>query len=344
MKFGGKMYPKGILFGSLCGASLLVFSSLASAGVLCPVPKPGLKMGDPNVDAETLSFSFQSESFPIDIYSGYAAQNSGNNANFCIRYEVVNKGSHPVEKFYWPLAAGLQMDHLGPQERPSILVTTPPGRPPTIDETWLYAFLSGAKKSFAYQKHAFYQPHSTVMRFSDSLAPSLPNSPPIQLTSNALNQPIQLAQFSGASERLLVKEPTKFPIIGSQFTNSDTEVTATSEAQWNGKSYLISVSISRSNEKNVFKIQAPFTLALLKQPRQDALLMLVKEMKSVSLPLKDNSFAQTVALPLETSPAALYVVKQPITFFGPNGRVCFLAAAYSPIPIPEGYADCGLRS
>jgi hypothetical protein len=40
---------------------------------------------------------------------------------------------------------------------------------------------------------------------------------------------------------------------------------------------------------------------------------------------------------------ALYLVEQPIIFQRKDGRACFRAPVYSPVPLPERFLSCGLR-
>jgi hypothetical protein len=99
-----------------------------------------------------LAFFYNSQQYDVDIQSAYALNIENNkNAHFCIRYEAINKSHGEIEKFYWPMVP-IQMDKLRPQQMISVAPTRPPGKVPTLEETWVYSFLHGAAKSNAYQK------------------------------------------------------------------------------------------------------------------------------------------------------------------------------------------------
>jgi hypothetical protein len=140
----------------------LIFASTGSwAGVLCPNPLAKLETQKSTtaipIDGETVTFFYDSKPFAIDIYSAYARQ-PGSSGNFCIRYEANANPAQEVHKFHWPLA-DIQMDIL---KRVSVVTTKPPGRPPVLDDTWVYGFLSSSAKTFAYQKRASVRENSKV--------------------------------------------------------------------------------------------------------------------------------------------------------------------------------------
>jgi len=195
-------------------ALAIVVCSGAAAGPLCGTPAPRIQIPDrgprpPNVDGESIVFSFASQSYPVDIYSGFALQGAG--SGYCIRYEAENKGPGPVQKFYWPLAT-FEMDAIPQGQRQSIAITKLGGQSPVIEETWVYGFLSGAAKSYAYQKHALARPPSRDGR--------------LRLAADFTAMPMRIADVDEPSTRHLFKEPESLPQIGSQFLGSDSEVRA----------------------------------------------------------------------------------------------------------------------
>ena len=145
-----------VLFGLISMCSVGMPNSI-SAGQLCPSPPPNLSnqhaTNSTSVHGEIVTFRYKSQSYPVDIYSAYAPRGTGAGAQYCIRHEATNKSSEVIEKFYWPLA-GLQTDFFTGRQHISILTTKPGGLPPSLDDTWIYAFLNGAVKTLAFQKRA----------------------------------------------------------------------------------------------------------------------------------------------------------------------------------------------
>jgi hypothetical protein len=309
----------------------IVFSLGTDVNAGCLRPGPGLKAGQQDVDTETVNFNYGGEAFGLDIFSGYAAQPTNRNV-FCLRYEVENTSHKPIEKLYWPMASGLQIDALQPKAKPSIAVTTPPGTPPVLGSTWVYAFLSEAVKTVAYQQNKQYVPY-----LRDK------NLPTPGFGFNSVIVPARYAQ-SAEINAYELKEPREFPEIGSQFTDQKSEVVASSLADWNGKNYTLGVRITRSNVKDVKEVQAPFAYALIKSGSSSDLLSLTREFKKsgIPLPMEKDEFIGRYSSSAKDS--SIYVVQQPITVLGPSGKVCFLAAAYSPIPMPENLMTCSLTA
>jgi hypothetical protein len=313
---------------SILATAALVGTSITAAAN-CTLP-PILKHNQQNVDSEEIHFNYRSDSFSADIYSGFMQQATANGTTFCIRYEVENTAAKPIELFYWPLASGLEVEKLGPGKRTSIASISPPSYPPAIGGTFVYAFLSEVTKTFAYQAPKLYPflIHRAPQR--NFGANDLPT-----LVESSGNRPIEVAQITYD-----LKDARKFPAIGAEFSNKEQEITAESSAEWDGKTYLINFAIkSRGKTKD---LQAPLALAMLKGGSPSNVLALYRQFKKETsfLPLNDGSFVDT----FRSSPMlnALYVVQQPITFSGPDGRACFLAATYSPIPIPDDLASCSL--
>lgn len=309
---------------------------LTEASALCLHPAPGLRAGQTNVNSEAVIFNFRGRTYPVDVSSGYALQATSGNENFCIRYEVSNNAEKQIDLLYWPLAGNLQIEKIPPHARPSIATTTPPGRAPIIGETWIYAFLSEAVRTFAYQQNK----HST--RFAPSASgvgfAALPDTRRQVVPIAAKVHGPQIAQIDGY-RRYDLKEARVFPEVGSEFSDQEVEVSAFSFASWDGKGYSIHTKIVRSSPV-VKEVRAPFSFALWKERSPSAVLGRFIEFKTskAPLPLSDNAFNGD----FETNQPAgtLYVIEQPITFVGPYGQVCFSAAVYSPIPVPRDLLSC----
>jgi hypothetical protein len=107
--------------------------------------------------------------------------------------------------------------------------------------------------------------------------------------------------------------------------------------------YTISVTIGRNSAELARDIKAPFTSALQKADSVASLLANVEEMRNVPLSLEKNTLQTTITIPAEPVTKALYLVEQPIIFQRNDGRVCFRAPVYSPVPLPERFLSCGLR-
>ena len=218
-------------------------------------------------------------------------------------------------------------------------MSTVPGAPPVLDTTWLYAFLAEKAKSIAYQQSKF------SLLISSSYAAIQINHNSRKVLKDTDEYPsslLRLAQVEGTTSFELLS-PKKFVEVGSQFNDKYSEVTATSFADWDGKTYSIGINVGG---RNVKYIQAPFTYALAKAGSDAAGILgnlAATRRERSSLPLKDGQFniSFTSSLPNPPSPQPrLYLLRQPVNFEGPSGRVCFLAATYSPIPIPQEYLSC----
>jgi hypothetical protein len=281
---------------------------------------------------EAGSFSFNSNSYPISIFSAFAPQTSGAGGNFCVRYEVENSSTRIIEKFYWPLAT-LEMDRLDPglSERQSIAFTIPPGPAPTVGVTWLYAFKTGLLKSAAYQRQTYALNNYSALQ--------------VALDEPVANRPLFIpAQYisGGDGTRFTIKEPTKFPSVGAEFSGSGARFAAESSAKWDGKYYSISVTIERGKDSDDKGVSAPFATALARAQTPEEVLAFLSTRGSVNELLK-LPFDETKDFLGGEPNHSVYIIQQPITVQRANGRACFLAAAYSPVPIPPALLSCDLR-
>ena len=291
------------------------------ASALCLKPPAGLRTGQPNVDNETLVFNYRGASFPIDVYSGYAPQSSTRSGVFCIRYEIENNASKPVDLLYWPLASGLQIESLQSKGRQSIAVTAPASATPIVGNTLIYAFLSEVVKTFAYQQNKQYS-RTDPSPFDGRLG-NFDNAVPAKAASTSMAISYRLAQIE-ENQSYDLKEPRKYPEIGSQFSTQDLDVSASSSAEWNGKYFTIEIKVGRNSSK-AKDLQAPFTNALAKGGSNSEIVsnyMSFKKAKAV-LPLSDNTFG--VSFQSGPSNLGLYVIQQPITFFWPRRAHMFLS-------------------
>jgi hypothetical protein len=326
-----------LLSCTLLAIGLVCISTETNAG--CTNPAPNLSAGHANVDNETINFNYRGDAFPLDVYSGYAAQGTA----YCIRYEIENNATKPVERLYWPLASGLELETLPSKNRKSIAQITPPSYPPSVERTLIYAFLSEAAKTFAYQSNKQYP-----FLIDKPTAPSrsqFGNNVPVVLASSShvTYKTSQLSPVQGYD----LKEPTKFIEVGSEFTDETSQVAAESSAEWDGKTYTIYVRVRRNGA--VKDLQAPLAFAMAKAGSASNIFSVFYSLKKegATLPFEGNVFTtkfQSSATPFGQFPSTLYVIRQPITFLGPDGHVCFLAAVYSPIPIPEKLLSCSVSN
>lgn len=197
-------------------------------------------------------------------------------------------------------------------------------RQPTLDETKLYAFASEEAKTRAYQ---ITQP----TKRSDAGRPSRSDS----------GLDIARVDKSNGVETIELKEPREFSDIGAQYSAPDFEVTAASTAKWDGKNYLISISITRSDAKYIQKIEAPIAYAIYKgflSRRPDIIAAVFPAIDGL---MTNNSFNAQFSEELN-GPGELYIVPQPVTFQTPRGRICFLADVYSPVVPPPSWSSCSL--
>jgi hypothetical protein len=328
---------------TLCleAAIVLGIVSTSAAGPVCTIPAPNLdtqaNTPNPNVaiHGDTVSFFYRSQQYALDIWSAFALHVSSDNkdADYCLRYEAANKLSN-IERFYWPLA-GIQKEAFPAGERVSIGTTQPPGPLPSVEETWIYAFLNTAVTSRAFQRRADMGDRSGGKRLAlhgDGAKKSV-------LASNDAR--VQLAALDPIEQRFPLRaEKENFPAVGSHFVTTGAELTATSSAKWNGEIAEISVTLTRSSEK--ISITAPVTYALSTAKSVYDVLPLVREYRNEPLPFGSNPFGVSNRFSGREMTGSLYVIEQPITFSGSDGRVCFVAPVYSPLPIPENLLRCNL--
>jgi hypothetical protein len=328
------MLRNKILAASVVSISFMIFSSEGFSGAICPSPPAKLDTLSPtyrNVNREAITFFYNSQAYPMEIYTAFAPQANQINSNYCIRYEAINKATIAVEKFYWPLAE-VQMDTL--RKSVSVTTTVPSGRPPILRETWLYAFLNSAAKTWAYQKF------SDRRRSDES---RIAHRGPVRLPDLSFTPIYQAAADSVLQYQL--KEQTQLPPVGSQFASADDDVLAIFGASWDGQNYKIEGEIERGSEK--VTVRAPVIYALAKTRSASDFLGLVRELGNAPLPYDGNTFKVSRSFSAKEfgdfgQPPALYVINQPITLAGAGGRACFKAPMYSPMPVPENLLQCRL--
>ena len=314
-----------------------------AVGANCPpknLDQSSLLRGGLPVDREALSFSYRSKIYPFDVLSAFTRPASPDvTPNYCIRYEVLNKAQDAIEKFYWPLA-GIQLDTLKAGERVSLAITKPPGRDPTIEESWIYAFLNVAVRTYAFQRRAEGNPPSLVR-----VAFGAPNNQK-RPRAEAANRNMQFAALDGVEQRFELKEPIKFPEVSAAFSSEDAlEISSTSEASWDGKSSRIGLSLGINSPKN--SVLAPIAYALAKAGDAFDFLRLIREFSREQTPLPfddDNkfNFARQISPEKFGGSTAMYVVEEPVYVVTSNGKKCFNSPIYSPIPIPTEFLECRL--
>jgi hypothetical protein len=238
----------------------LIFSALTSSFIvsgICPDAAVGGTCPPMNLDRrgsptlpfneEVVSFSFRSKTYPVAVFSGFTRQDASriSNSNFCIRYEVENKSHQDaIEKFYWPMA-GIQLDTINPHQRPSLAITKPPGRDPTVEETWLYAFLNATARTFAFQSRAELEPPYRIIR-----AALRTDDKPQQSDAKNRGRYDQYSAIDAVQQQFFLKEPTTYAEVGAEFSNGDaSQVSSTSLASWDGQKPQITVRFTRADEK-----------------------------------------------------------------------------------------------
>jgi hypothetical protein len=335
------MRKANLIYSALMSAVIFAgFYPSAAMGADCP-PKKLDRKNFPTalvVDEEAISFSYRSKIYPVDIFSAFTKGSSAA-FNYCIRYEVVSKAQDAIEKFYWPLSS-IQMDTVHPGDRVSLAVTKPPGRDPTIDETWIYAFLNSVVRTSAFQRRA-------ESRRLDTIRVALnTNNNRKEANDRGTELYMQLSAIDTVEQRLELKEPTKFSEVYSQFSRGEAdEISSTSEASWDGENSQIQIKLASSDEKTL--VFAPITYAFAKASNASDFLGLIREFtfKRQPLPLdKDHNFefSRKVSPANYAGSRALYVIEQPISLVTPSGGICFTSPMYSPIPVPAEFLQCRL--
>jgi|GEM_PF-5637408 len=102
-----------IFFCAAAAGILLASTSIASTPAACVTKTDdgGLPATGGNVVSEKKEFYDESVTYPMRTFSDMAP--TGNNAEFCLRYEVENVGSQDVQNFYWR-DAGIRMNKFPP--------------------------------------------------------------------------------------------------------------------------------------------------------------------------------------------------------------------------------------
>lgn len=308
---------------SVVGMALLLLTILgqrpAVAGPpVCPQPPEKIQRGQPNANAEAVNFSYRSQSYPVELYSAYAAQPK-TIANYCLRYELENKAALPVQRLSWPLAT-MQLDALEPAARKSLIVTRGSDKLPWLDKTKIEAFLREEVSSRAFQVQTQKSREASV--------------------DTRLMREMQVPGQQWYNQVVGLKDSNQLPALSAQFSDGDTEINAVSVAKLDGSRISIQISISRSHDKSVTSISAPLALALSKGfVNQATVAAEFASSRALALPLQGNSFE--VAFSFEKG-TPIFVVEQPIVLTSRTGRVCFLAATYSPAAIEPRAQSCNL--
>jgi hypothetical protein len=313
---------------------MLGVTSVVEAGIICREPAPKLEaphQRNSTIFGQTVTFFYGSEFFPIDVYSAYAPKNPNqSDSEYCIRYEATNKARNEIQKFYWP-EPGVVVDSFQPKDFVSLVITRPAGKRPTKEESWIYAFLNEVRPVLLWQ-----QKRAELDRKVSTERLAFLGGQQIALRAHR-NPPVQLAAFDGIQNKFELKDSRDFPVIGSEFLSSTIGLEAQSAARWFEGKLEISVSVvGKPNEK----LFAPVAYALSKAVDIPGFIAQVRELKARPLPMLDNTFKWTRTF--EKPLGSLYVVEQPITLYGPNGRICFLAPVYIPIPIPDDLLRCDI--
>jgi hypothetical protein len=322
----------------LAAAILIGLTLDVTAGGTCPP----MHIPSPTGNSETISFSYGSKSFPVDVYSAFAPQvTTKAPPNFCLQYAATNRASDSIEKFYWPLA-GIQMDTLSPRQGVSLIVTQPPGREPTIEETWIYAFLNSTAKTSAFQRKAEGSLLSVPLQLAFATDSGRKRSSMLNSDLSALT-----IAFRTDEQRFTFKEPTSLADVSSQFSiGGAEEVSSSSEGSWDGKASKIQIRLERGSETTA--VFAPVVYALIKAGSASDFLNLIRQFTDKPDPIyfdkKSNSFEFVRTLdPVRFNGAqALYVIEQPVTIITPTSKACFSSPIYSPIPVPAELLQCRL--
>jgi hypothetical protein len=263
----------------------------------------------------------------LEVASAYAAQRAGNGANWCIRYEVANKGPDAVPLLNWPLA-GLKFEDLtiadGPQ---SNVLTLQPGFAPTVKDTVPYGFKSQTIRTKAFQSADV------------STKPSL-------ITLVASNDDAGSGSSSSlhrANQTFALEKGERLPEVGGEFNGAGADIGITSAVTRDNDVYHFTFQLGRNDSKSVQSVVAPLTLAFAKLGNEvlgGHLEAVIKGVGSSELDLPNDTFDVRMDLSVASVPR-IYVVFQPITFRNINkSKLCFLVPTYSPINIQENWLSC----
>ena len=325
-------------FAVLMTALLAATPSLA--GQVCPYPPPNLQSGTPNVEARSHSFPDGTKSYTVDIYSAYEPQFQGPGAPWCIRYEAENTSQFDIENFSLP-AGPLQADPLpkGIAGRQGVAVTRPPSKKPSVTDTVFYAFKSVVVPTSVYTGlPANSNPARRYVSATANLGDFARSVFDLDVRFAALAQEDSRYRLA---EQILVKELAELPVVGADYAGSGTTMNVASKAVYDGKRLRISVGLEI--EGSVKEIEAPYILMLNEAKYPDDMLRFIRTPQSFGVPIPRDA---RVEKEFQADPAPsrhLYVVDQPVTLTrADGGRVCILAPAYSPVPIPSSALSCNL--
>jgi hypothetical protein len=340
LRRSGSMRLIGLTIG------LIIFIPNPTFAETCVNPPKGLNSRQLNVVPDTIPFVHARQNYTIDIYSSYAPQKpTASNPRtreegtpWCLRYEVENTSSLPISLFSWHVAgAQLQKPLLASKERQSWAITR--DKTPTVGESIIFAFKEVALRGRAYQSTSSNDDSHT--KYAMTTHPAL-ISP---LVYSRTDMPAARTINALYLERLLAKEPTKFPTVGGDFSGSKVEVSVGSQAWFDGKTYTFSVILDVSSD-TVKEVSAPFLAALAVSKTPEMLLNRLVETAIAEKPLQpfgQKQYLISTEISVEAMPMRyLYVVDQPITISAFEGPVCFSVPSYSPVPIPSGMLRCKL--
>jgi hypothetical protein len=265
----------------------------------------------------------------LEVASAYAPQMEGNGVNWCMAYEVTNKGPNAIPLFNWPLP-GLKFEDLNPGDGPQgYVLTAPPGPEPLIKDTDLYGFKAQGIKSRAFQ------------------AAEASIGPPL-ITLVASDGVVRDGTSSDAMVRrqaFELENGSRLPALGGRFTGSGAAIEAVSTVSRDHDMYHLNIQVGRNDNKAVQYVVAPITIAFAKLGGKQllepsALPPILKDVQTYELLSDGNSFELTMDLSALAAPK-IYVIRQPISFIRENKtKVCVLVPTYSPVNIPENLLSC----
>lgn len=297
----------------------------------CPEPAMPLSKVLTNVDRQIpKAVTEDGASAQLEIASAYAPQTAAAGAPWCMRYEVTNDGPDAVPLLLWPLTGLKMTNDLPPDRSPqSNVLTLPPGPSPTVKDTVLYAFKAETIKTQAFQAAAI-PLRAALLR--------------LVAVSDDRDQPPGATAFR--TTVFTMDDRSSLPAVGGEFTGSGADVGATSTIARDGDSYQFTIYVGRNSRDAVASVFAPLARAFAKLPSEAVVSLplwtsILNEGRSEPISLNDNVYSVSWKFTLVGTPP-VYLVRQPITFqrSGKEGRVCFLAPTYSPIPIPESVLSC----
>ncbi|QWW72056.1 hypothetical protein [Rhizobium sp. WYJ-E13] len=308
-------------------------------------PAIGLQQGMVNTTSELQTFSADHFSYQMELASAFSARTANQSTTYCMLYEAENfsakTGSLPnngrVDIFYWDVVDwSIEKLESGSSYRQSLYQTDDGKQVPSIQSTTVYAFKNSSFAVNAYK--------AAALKRSKSLISTL-----VALKANEIQTPSSPADMESVVAQ---GEPTALaeaPItpVGAVWASGDAELSVATVVHPNLPSGTIEILVEKGKGSQFKQVLIPYARALATAKETSSIPALIGEFRNSPIDFSGGdmtSYASVAEIDVKSMNTSLYPIKQPVVLTLPTGgRTCFLAATFSPVPMPRELQTCNPR-